>query len=846
MLPPHEYATNSGRPFSVTGIILLVLTIAPRLATANEAPAVISAANSASAPTNNAFPAPASATAVSAPSNAEKDSASERSNDTSSDSLAEPVGDETLLLDVRVNGQPTGKIGEFVMRRGRLLVRPSELRDLGFRIPDSLILGTHELIALSDVRGLSWNLDEKNLVLNISVGDSLLQPTLVQATGLQAILGHREIESGTGMTLNYDAVGTLASGKAGGSGSMEMRAFSPLGVASSDWLGYAGASSMNSSAAMAVRLDSAYTFSDVNSLRRYTLGDHITSSLSWNRPVRLEGVQVNSDFSMRPDLITFPMPTIGGSAAVPSTVQVLTDGNVAATSEVGSGPFQVPQLPVVSGAGTISMTVTNALGQQVTVTQPFYASSSLLAPGLQTFALQSGAVRRNWGTVSNDYGKIAGAGIYRRGLTSKFTIEGNVEGTPGTMLAGAGGVQQIGHLGVINFAAAGSSGWGYSGAQFAVGAQRISRVFSVGGSATEATRNYRDVAAMNGDGIFRKQISAFSSLYLRRFGSLGAAYAALDQDAAPVQITSTFVAGQHSHIISASYSIQIHHITFYASDFRDISTSNGNGGLQGGIMIPFGRRSSVNVSGTSDGTGQLQAQQSAALIGDWGYNAYVSGGNSNHAFGQIQYKSPVGLYTAGADVSDGATTLRLETQGAISLADRSVFPSNTIYDSFAIVDTNPVAHVHVLQENRDVGRTDSSGRLLVADLRSFDLNHIAITATDVPADVTLDTATREMRPQDRSGIVVKFPVKFSHGALLQLVDEHGAAVPLGSTATLIGTGVTVPIGYDGNAYVEDLSAHNELKIERMDGRRCTVNFDYTAIAGDIPSIGPLRCVERKP
>ena len=141
--------------------------------------------------------------------------------------------------------------------------------------------------------------------------------------------------------------------------------------------------------------------------------------------------------------------------AVPSTVQVLTDGNVAATSEVNSGPFQVPQLPVVSGAGTISMTVTNTLGQQVTVTQPFYASSSLLAPGLQTFALQAGPVRRNWGTVSNDYGKIAGAGIYRRGLTSKFTIEANVEGTPGTMLAGAGGVQQIGHLGVVNFAAVG-------------------------------------------------------------------------------------------------------------------------------------------------------------------------------------------------------------------------------------------------------------------------------------------------------------------------------------------------------------------------------------------------------
>jgi outer membrane usher protein len=802
--------------------------------------------SSSSAATGDASSTPPSAAATNAPANSEKDAAPERFDDTSSDSLAEPVGDETLLLDVHINGQPTGKIGEFVMRRGRLMVRPSELRDLGFRIPDSVILSTHELIALSDVRGLSWSLDEKSLVVNLTVGDSLLQPALVQPPGLQAMLGHREIESGTGMTLNYDAVGTFASGKLGGSGSMEMRAFSHLGVASSNWLGYAGASSLNSSSASAVRLDSSYTFSDVNSLRRYTLGDYITASLSWNRPVRLTGIQVNSDFSMRPDLITFPMPTISGSAAVPSTVQVLTDGNVAASTQVGAGPFQVPQLPVVSGAGTISMTVTNALGQQVTVTQPFYASSSLLAPGLQTFALQSGAVRRDWGTVSNDYGKIAGTGIYRRGMTSKFTIEGNVEGTPGTMLAGAGGIQQIGHLGVINFAVAGSSGGGHSGAQFALGAQRIGRVFSLGGSAIEGSRNYRDVASLNGDGILRKQISAFSSLYLRRVGSLGGAYAGLDEDAPPVPMESSLVAGQHSHVVSASYSIQVHHVTFFASYFKDIATSNGTHGLQGGIMIPFGRRSSVNVSGTSDGTAQLQAQQSASLIGDWGYNAYVSTGNSSHAFGQVQYRSPFGLYTAGADESNGDTTLRFETQGAVSLADGGVFPSNAIYDSFAIVDTSPVTHVHVLQENRDVGRTNSSGRLLVADLRSFDLNHIAITATDVPADVTLDTATREMRPQDRSGVVVKFPVKFSHGALLQLVDERGAAIPLGSTATLIATGVVVPIGYDGNAYVEDLGAHNEVKVERMDGRRCLVSFNYTPVPGDIPSIGPLRCVEKKP
>jgi outer membrane usher protein len=287
-------------------------------------------------------------------------------------------------------------------------------------------------------------------------------------------------------------------------------------------------------------------------------------------------------------------------------------------------------------------------------------------------------------------------------------------------------------------------------------------------------------------------------------------------------------------------------MSIYASEFVNLASVGGSNGLQIGLTIPLGRRTSVNVSGSSDGDAQLQVQKSASEIGDWGYDAFVSAGNSNHEFGQVQYKSPVGLFTAGVDSSAGQTTLRMESQGALSLVDRGLFPSNTIFDSFAIVDTSPMPHVHVLQENRDIGITGSSGRLLVPDMRSFDLNHITIEPTDIPADATIINALREIRPQDRSGVIVRFPIKISHGALLQLVDEAGVPILIGSTATLRSNGATVPVGYDGDAYVQDLNPRNELTVDRADGRRCVVAFDYHAVAGDIPTIGPLRCMERKP
>ena len=825
LFPPHDHPDKADRWLRCAGSlplalpVLLVLMVTP-----------------------SAVARGLASTAVSTPPSTAPSDSSASSADTTADGAAS--ADETLFLEVDINGQSTGKIGEFIVHRGKLMARVEELRDLGLRVPESR--GPHDVIPLSDIPGLTYALDGKNQQVHVTVSESRLVPTQLEPLGRTRNDDRRTIESGTGATMNYDVVDTITGGQTGATGAIDLRGFSPLGVVSSGWLAYAGGDSNGSNKNTAIRLDSSFTYADINTLRRYSLGDFITGGLAWTRPVRLSGAQIRSDFSMRPDLVTFPLPSVTGSAAVPSTVNILADGNVVVSSQTGAGPFQTPQLPVMSGAGTITVSVTNAMGQQVTMTQPFYASSALLSPGLQTFAVQAGLARLNWGIVSNEYGKMAGTAVYRRGLTSKFTVEGAAEGTPGATMAGAGGVFQIGNLGVINFAAAGSAGSAGPGGQLSAGAQRIGRVFSLGASAMFANRNYRDVASMNGDGVARKQLSAFTSLSLRRFGSAGVAYGGFDQDPSPVPIHQNAAPAQHNHVVSANYSLQIRHVSIYASEYRNFTSSGGSSGLQVGLTIPFGRRSSASVSATSDGYGQVQVEKPVTEVGEWGYYAYLSAGAIDHEFAEVQHKSSKGLFTAGIDSTAGQMTMRMESQGALSFVDRSLFASNAIYDSFAVVDTGPMAHVHVLQENRDVGRTNSSGRLLVPDMRSFDVNHITIEPTDIPADATINDPSRVTRPQDRSGVVVKFAVKISHGALLQLVDDAGAPLAVGSTATLRSTGVTVPVGYEGEAYVEDLGPHNVMTVERTDGQHCTVLFDYRAVRGEIPKIGPLRCVGKKP
>jgi outer membrane usher protein len=769
------------------------------------------------------------------------------------------AADQGLLLDVWVNGFAINKVGQFVLRDGELLSQAQELSDLGFKMPPGIKASTDGLIPLSALPGTTWKLDLGAQALHVTAPNDDIMPEVLDAGG-SGTKGSHDVESGTGATINYDVTGNAAGKQDVLSGLLDTRIFSPYGVISSGLLAYAGGGLRGPGTESMVRLDSTYVYSDTASQRRYYLGDFITGGLAWTRPVRFGGVQITSDYSMRPDLITFPLPSLSGVAAVPSAVDVLVNGTRILSQEVNPGPFEIPQLPVVTGAGTIALAVTNAVGRQVTVDLPFYASAAMLSPGFQTWTAQAGEVRHNYGAVSADYENSAASYTWRRGITSWLTLESSGETTSGTNMAGGGAVVNLDDLAVLNAAGSSSLGGGRSGSQFSAGVQRIGRVFSFGLSGTSATRHYRDIAAVNGDPVPTLQLNANASLTLGRFGSFGVAYASIDSatgtdiatqaivnpGTALMEPTSALIT--HAHVLSGSYSVQINDMSLYATAYRDFSHGGGNGMLVG-LTIPIGARSSVNF-GLSNGSGgrdaNVQAQESPVVIGDWGYQAYGNAATTNREFVEGEYKSPWGLLTAGVAHMSGQNAYTVEDQGAISFIDGSFFPSNTIYDSFAVVDTGGLAGIHVLSENRDAGMTDSAGQALVPDLRSFNVNHLAIVATDVPLDTTIGATTYDARPQDRSGVVVKFQVQVSHAAVLNLRDQAGHPIPVGSSGKLQSSGVAVPIGYEGEAYVEDLTAHNTLLVELPNANRCSVSFDYTPVEGQIPTIGPLTCKDAIP
>ncbi|MBV9653576.1 MAG: fimbrial biogenesis outer membrane usher protein [Acetobacteraceae bacterium] len=767
---------------------------------------------------------------------------------------------QSLVLQLVINGRVAGETLDVWQRDGAVLALASELREAGIIVPESVHPDADGRIRLDALTNLSFRVDELKQQLVVTADARGVTPNRIGPEHRTELL---PLETGTGAVLDYTLNGTYQGGHAIGAGAFAGWVFSPYGVFDSGFLTYAGAGTTFSSANTVTRLGTTYTYSDADSLRRYRLGDVITGALDWTRPVRLGGIQLATDFQMRPDLITFPLPTLAGTVAVPSTIDVLVNGTRQFSSQVEQGPFAIPQLPVVTGQGNVSMVITDPVGRQVVENLPYYASSNLLAEGLSSLSFEAGSVRLNYGLRSNDYQGEAASASGRYGLTDDVTVEGHAEGTSQLGMGGAGGAVAIGSLGVLSFSGAGSHSFGQSGYQLGVGFQHQTQGISLSASTLRASQSFRDIAAVYGQPS-PSQITHLSVGFpLGDFGSLALAYSVIDQSAranfrgTPIQARAAsnalgflFPVTEHARLLTGSWSKTLFgRLSVYATAYKDLSHSQSLGAFLG-ISLPFGSRDSVSASAAYTGSGftpQVQSQRSVRDVGDLGWQAVSSYAGSPQAWADVDYKSPWALLDVGAARAGSSNAARAGAQGSLAFADGGLFAANTITDSFAVIDTGEATDVGVQQDNRSIGRTNGSGQLLVPDLRSFQENRIGIDPRDVPLDANLDSAIRTVRPQDRSGVTVRFAIKSSKAALLKLVDSAGKPIPLGSTVQLSGTGQPQIVGYDGEAYLEGLSESNTVVVTAPDGRTCRVSFAYKKAKGELPEITPAPCrLERSP
>lgn len=756
-----------------------------------------------------------------------------------------------LYLEVFVNDVSTGLIGAFKqLPDGGLASTPEELREVGLE-PVESAMGSDHLVRVDRLPDVSYRIDEATQRLYVTATDAARSARIIDI-GQQGKQDRLKPQSGFGGVLNYSLFASTNDLKdhtaqlfRGVSGGFDARLFSPYGTLSQGFI----TSLSDGDLAGFTRLNTTWSYSDPGRLLTYKAGDFVSGGLAWTRPVYLGGFQVRRNFSLRSDLITLPLPSFSGTAAVPSTLEVYTQNARTYTSDVPAGPFQVTNLPVFTGAGQAQIVLRDSLGRETTVTLPFYNSSMLLRRGLLDFSAEVGTPRRNFGVESGDYdGGIYGSASARYGLTNWLTLEGHVEGGEDLANGGAGVAFPLSYFGAASIAAAGSRHGGQTGGLVNASLEMSYNGWSVYGRIQRAFGDYADIASVTADIDPIPGPDEFFSAGVPR---------ALDQVTLSVPMPLDFsnlnlsyahiksAEGDSSQIVGVSYSQTVFKdSSFYATAFTDLDDKN-SFGVFAGISVPLGGdvTASTGVADGPDGVSVVAdiAKSERLENGSIGWRARTSEGGTPNRSAAVSYRSPWARMEAGVQQFDKSLRGTLGVDGAIAVAGGGIFATNHINDAFAVVDVG-VAGVEVQHQNRPVGVSNRQGKILVPDLNSYEDNTISIDPRNLPVDADVPETRKIVMPADRSGVVLDFGVsKAADAALVSLVDSKGLPIAVGAKGRVEGADEEFVIGYDGEAYIRTLHHQNAVAIELPDGGSCRAEFAYRAEPGQQVVIKDVIC-----
>lgn len=546
---------------------------------------------------------------------------------------------------------------------------------------------------------------------------------------------------------------------------------------------------------------------------RLVIGDGVTRGAAWSQPVRFAGLRIGTDFALDPGEITFPLPSLSGSAAVPSTIDLLSAG-VTQSYATGPGRFAIDFMPRFTGAGQVSMTIRDAAGNARHVTRRFYATPNLLRPGLDAWSVEVGALRKDYGLRSFAYGSPFAGAVWRRGITPQLTLESRIEASLTSAAQGLAANFAIPELGEFGMAAAASQGPLGDGYLYKTSFQRRTSTYSIAVNYEHADAAFRQVGDDRPAQGARSDLTFAGSMDMGRAGNFSLGYLTSRRGDDRVSIGS----------LAWSASLNPAFVSFGAE--RTMGAGKGNTTLFASLTIPLGRRAATSFT-VDRNRAAVAFNQAAPPQGGFGYRllaghdlatndlgsgAGVDNGNQWLEAGAT-LQGQAGTLDFQAVSHAGQTGLRLSAHGALVAAGGRIVATPRLDYGLALVELMSDATVTVLVENRPTAQRIGNGRrAIITGLTPYGANRIAIDPGELPINQALTQYETTVAPGWRQVARVGFGgAAPAHPLRLHLRDAQGAELATGRDVTLPDGSKTI-VGNGGEVFLENASGGDVIAI----------------------------------
>jgi outer membrane usher protein FimD/PapC len=571
-----------------------------------------------------------------------------------------------------------------------------------------------------------------------------------------------------------------------------------------------------------------------------TVGDFISAGSQSQRAVRMGGIQLASDFDLRPDLVTVPLPGFAGNVAVPTTVDVLAGDQRYQLGEVAPGDFTVRNVPSQPGRGEASVILRDALGREVVQTARFYVSNDLLAPHTTGYAVNAGFVRRRYGFASNDYGQLAATAYVRRGLSPYLTLEGSGEWTHGVANGGLRADFVIAKVALATIEGRTSrDSVAGTGTLLHVALESVGP--KLGGSirATLPSANYRDVATRLGDDPPPREYAGQVFYRFNADTDVQLSYARQDYRS----LLPTALRDRRSEVLNANFRTRL---SSRATVFAGGGVRRGDSGTAVsaaiGLSLSLGGRTNAGAYASYDDgrfAGSATYSYDAQQDGEIGYRGAVSATeDSQRVTGGLTWRDRRVLLDGQAEEVNGVFAARANARGTLLLAGGTVFARNQSGGSYALVRTGHVGGNPITRENQDVGETNDNGLLLVQNIPAQATIKIDVKADKLPADALVRETTKYIRVPRRAVALVDIETLRFRPVLRKLVDGAGQALAAGLPVRALPSGETTIVGFEGLAEIIAGAGDARLLVGHP-GKQCVVDLARAALESTDPQ--PLLC-----
>lgn len=734
-----------------------------------------------------------------------------------------------LYLTLEVNGNVSSETTPVLFRKDHYWVSAATLRAHHIQI---LTQATEDLIDTSTLPQVEVEYQSARQVLSLRVPNNWLPAQSLTNTGN---MERTKAQSSVGFLFSYDSYTNRSTAKNVSTNTqLELRSFGDKGTLNLTGVSRQPWHSTGQQLTKLIRYDTNWKYSDTDRIVSYQFGDVISNSLTWSNSVRFGGLRISRNFSIRPDVITYPMFNWSGTANLPSSVDLFINGYKSSSHAVNAGPYTLTNVPYVTGAGEATVVTTDSLGRQISTSVPFYVSNTLLRQGLSDFDFSLGALRNNYGLNSFGYSQGAVSGIYRYGLCNTVTGSLHGEAEAGLVLAGVGGDMRIGRWGTLSFSSS-QSQTDKSGTQYSLGYSYTGQHWSFNAQHLQRSDQYIDLSSYRNDSqpSHRSEQATLTLIpYQGELGTWGLGYFdVLARDRSQTRLVN--LSWSRTLGYSSNLSISVN---------KALGDNNFTGQLQLAISFSGNDTLSWNSQRVSNNnySHQVTWSHSAPPEGGVGWDITHNLGAKGYNQASLTWLNQYNSFSGGYYGNNEQNNQWVELSGSLVYMDQDWFATRKVNDAFIVVNTYGFEGIPISYENRLVGKTNRQGHLLIPWVSAWYPGKITIDPMNLPINSSIANVEQRVTVAEGSGALINFPIQKVRSATIKVLDLQHQPLLLGTPVLDTITKQNSMVGYDGLVWLTNLDREVNLKISH-NGESCQAKYQLPNVTPIPVDLGVMIC-----